>query len=142
MKVFSSDKGFTILETMVAIAILAVGTLGVGSMLMISLDSGRIAAETRRAESIAMQRLEALKTTQGVLAGGNAEVEGKYAFRWDVANYQWLDTSQNSGLRQLDVTVGWPIDVVKYPACTAANPENCQYRFAVSTYFRPLPIAP
>ena len=69
MKVFSSDKGFTIIETMVAIAILAVGTLGVGSMLMISFSSGRFATETRRAESLAMQRLEALKATQGTLAG-------------------------------------------------------------------------
>jgi prepilin-type N-terminal cleavage/methylation domain-containing protein len=39
MKVFSSDKGFTIIETMVAIGILAVGTLGVGTMLMISFSS-------------------------------------------------------------------------------------------------------
>ena len=66
MKVFSSDKGFTIIETMVAIAILAVGTLGVGSMLMISFSSGRYATETRRAESLAMQRLEALKATKYV----------------------------------------------------------------------------
>ena len=44
MKVFSSDKGFTIVETMVAIAILAVGTLGVASMLMIHFSSDGYAA--------------------------------------------------------------------------------------------------
>ena len=115
MKVFSSDKGFTIIETMVAIAILAVGTLGVGSMLMISFSSGRFAAETRRAESLAMQRLEELKATQGTLAAGSYFSTTDYSTanppqprwpdpsfvcRWDVSNYQWLDTSQNPGLRQ------------------------------------------
>ena len=61
MKVFSSDKGFTIIETMVAIAILAVGTLGVASMLMIHFSSDRYAARTRRAESLCLQKLEELK---------------------------------------------------------------------------------
>ena len=61
MKVFNSEKGFTIIETMVAIAILAVGTLGVASMLMIHFSSDGYAARTRRAESLCLQKVEELK---------------------------------------------------------------------------------
>jgi prepilin-type N-terminal cleavage/methylation domain-containing protein len=136
MKVFGSDKGFTIVETMVAIAILAVGTLGVASMLMIHFSSDGYAARTRRAESLCLQKVEELKaqnTTLTPLASGSS-ADQSFAYKWDVSNYQWLDTSQNSGLRQLDVTVGWPLG----GACTSATPESCTNRFAVTTYFRPL----
>jgi prepilin-type N-terminal cleavage/methylation domain-containing protein len=133
MKVFSSDKGFTIVETMVAIAILAVGTLGVASMLMIHFSSDGYAARTRRAESLCLQKVEELKAQQTALTSGSS-ADQSFAYKWDVSNYQWLDTSQNSGLRQLDVTVGWPLG----GACTSATPERCTNRFAVTTYFRPL----
>jgi len=71
MKVFSSDKGFTLLETIVAIWILAVGTLGVASMLMIHFTSDGYAARTRRAESVGTQKLERqLDVTVGWPVGG------------------------------------------------------------------------
>ncbi len=138
MKVFTSDKGFTIIETMVAIAILAVGTLGVASMLMIHFSSDGYAARTRRAESLCLQKLEELKAqkilvtdplTQRLLCGpviclqvGRVELQ--------VVGHE----RTNSGLRQLDVTVGWPLG----GACTSATPESCKNRFAVTTYFKPL----
>jgi prepilin-type N-terminal cleavage/methylation domain-containing protein len=133
MKVFSSDKGFTIIETMVAIAILAVGTLGVASMLLIHFSSDGYAARTRRAESLCLQKVEELKAQKTTLTSGSSS-DQSFAYKWDVSNYQWLDTSQNSGLRQLDVTVGWPLG----GACTASTPESCKNRFAVTTYFKPL----
>jgi prepilin-type N-terminal cleavage/methylation domain-containing protein len=138
MKVFSSDKGFTIVETMVAIAILAVGTLGVASMLMIHFSSDGYAARTRRAESVCLQKIEEIKAQKILLSdplrhGSSADLS--YAYKWDESNYQWLDPPyQVSGVRQLDVTVGWPIG----GACTSATPENCKNRFAVTTYFKPL----
>jgi prepilin-type N-terminal cleavage/methylation domain-containing protein len=133
MKVFTSDNGFTIVETMVAIAILAVGTLGVASMLMVHFSSDGYAARTRRAESVCLQKVEALKAQKTALTSGSS-ADQSFAYKWDVSNYKWLDTNQNSGLRQLDVTVGWPLG----GACTSSTPESCKNRFAVTTYFKPL----
>src|SRR5208283_2759322 len=120
MNVFNSDKGFTIIETMVAIAILAVGTLGVASMLMIHFSSDGYAARTRRAESLCMQKLEELKAQKTTLTNGSS-ADQSFVYKWDVSNYQWLDTSANSGLNQIDVTVGWPVG----GACTSSTPGNC-----------------
>ncbi len=137
MNVFNSDKGFTIIETMVAIAILAVGTLGVASMLMIHFSSDGYAARTRRAESVCMQKLEELKAQKTTLTSGST-ADQTYAYKWDVSNYQWLDTSANSGLSQIDVTIGWPLG----GACTSSTPNQCTNKFAVTTYFKPLPTSP
>jgi len=137
MNVFNSDKGFTIIETMVAIAILAVGTLGVASMLMIHFSSDGYAARTRRAESLCMQKLEELKAQKTTLTNGSS-ADQSFVYKWDVSNYQWLDTSANSGLNQIDVTVGWPVG----GACTSSTPGNCTNKFAVTTYFKPLPTSP
>jgi prepilin-type N-terminal cleavage/methylation domain-containing protein len=137
MKVFSSDKGFTIVETMVAIAILAVGTLGVASMLMIHFSSDGYAARTRRAESVATQKLEELKaqnTNITTLTSGSS-ADQTYVYKWDVTDYKWTDAgATKSGLRQLDVTVGWPVGGL----CTSSTPENCKNRCAVTTFFKPL----
>ena len=134
MKVFRSEKGFTIIETMVAMFILAVGTLGVASMLMIHMTSDGHAARTRRAESLCIQKLEELKTQAGTLTSGSS-ADDTYAYKWDVSNYQWLDNSQNSGLNQIDITVGWPVG----GPCTSSTPSNCKNILAVTTYFKPLP---
>ena len=77
------------------------------------------------------------------MTSGNAEVPDVCLQMGRVEPQVVLDprAEPTSGLSQLDVTVGWPRGPA-YPACTGANPENCKYKFAVTTYFRPLPTAP
>jgi hypothetical protein len=86
------------------------------------------------------QRLEELKaqnTTATPMANGTFE-DQTYVYRWNVVDHRWAGVAgARSGLSQLDVTVGWPRGP-GYPACIAANPENCKYRCAVTTFFRPL----
>ncbi len=138
MKVCSSDKGFTILETMVALAILSVGMAGVGLMLLASLYADQYGGRTRTAESLVLQEIENLKqqnTTTTPLTNGSAtDANAYFAYTWNVSNYKWLDSGQNSGLKQLDVTVGWPLG----GACTSATPGQCTNSFSVTTYFQPL----
>ncbi len=133
MKVCASDKGFTIVETMVAIAILAYGIAGVGLLLVNSLSADKLTAQTRSAEAAGLQKIEDLKTQTSGLASGSAK-DAIYAYKWSVSNYRWLDTKQNSGLRQLDVTVGWPVGGL----CSSNTPEKCTRTFSVTTYFTPI----
>jgi prepilin-type N-terminal cleavage/methylation domain-containing protein len=137
MKVCGSEKGFTIIETMVALAILAIGILGVGGMLVASLSADKHAAQSRSADSISLQKIEDLKTqaASGLTSGSNADAT--CAYRWSVSNYKWLDTNQNSGMRQLDLTVGWPTGQA-YPLCTSSTPEKCDRTLSVTTYFTPV----
>jgi prepilin-type N-terminal cleavage/methylation domain-containing protein len=134
MKVCASEKGFTIIETMVAVAILAMGILGVGSMLVASMSADKLTARTRSAEAMGIQKIEDLKTQAASgLANGSAE-DSTYAYKWSVSNYQWLDTKQNSGMKQLDVTIGWPVGGL----CSSSTPEQCTRKFSVTTYFTPI----
>ncbi len=137
MKVCISNKGFTIIETMVALAILSLGILGVGTMLSHSLNADKLTAQTKNAEAVCLQKIEDLKaqTTSATnpLTSGSA-ADANYAYKWTVSNYQWLDTKQNSGSIQLDVTVGWPLG----GSCSSATAEQCDRRFSVTTYFQPL----
>ena len=133
MKVFSSEKGFTIIETMVAIIILAVGMLAVGTMLLTSMNADNLTARTRSAESVGLQKIEDLKSQATTITTGSS-ADTIYAYKWSVSNYKWLDTKQNSGLKQLDVTVGWPVGGL----CTSSTPEQCNRTFSVTTYFTPL----
>jgi prepilin-type N-terminal cleavage/methylation domain-containing protein len=133
MKVFSSDKGFTIVETMVAIAILAVGISGVGLMLVTSLNADKLNAQTRTAEAAGLKKIEDLKTQTTTLTNGNS-ADLTYAYMWSVSDYQWLDSKTKSGLKQLDVTVGWPLG----GSCTSSTPDQCTRKFSVTTYFTPI----
>ncbi len=141
MEVCGSDKGFTIIETMVAIAILAVGMLAVGTMLNSAMYYDNYNSRTRRAESLALQQIETLKA-QNTGVGGTplpagstgSAADAVFAYQWSVSNYQWLDLLQNSGLMQLDVTVGWPVG----GACSSSTPGSCTNTFSVTTYFQPL----
>jgi prepilin-type N-terminal cleavage/methylation domain-containing protein len=137
MKVFSSDKGFTLLETIVAIWILAVGTLGVASMLMIHFSSDGYAARTRRAESVATQKLEELRAqnTKVTAMSSGSSADQTYVYKWDVTDHKWSGVGgAKSGLRQLDVTVGWPVG----GPCTSSTPQSCKNKCAVTTFFKPL----
>ncbi len=137
MKAWSSEKGFTIIETMVAIVILGVGMLAVGTMLLTSMSADKVSAQTKSAESVALQKIEDLKTqaTSFPLSTTTySSADSIYAYKWIVSNYLWLDTKQKSGLKQLDITLGWPVGGL----CSSTTPENCQRTFSVTTYFTPV----
>ncbi len=139
MKVCGSDKGFTIIETMVAIAILAVGMLGVGTMLHNAMYFDSYNSRTRQAESLALQQIETLKAQNtgvgGSLLTSGSTADATFAYQWTVSPYQWLDlTTQPSGLTQLDVTVGWPVG----GSCSASTPGSCTNTYSVTTYFQAL----
>ncbi len=141
------SRGFTLVELMVALAILTIGMAGVGTMLVASYQSDRFNARARRAEAISLKVFEKFK------AGNPGQVSwtdpcqakltpaGKAAYTNEVCidttktegtfYVTWTSTLQASGLTQLDVTVWWG-----GTNCSLSDPTKCMRNFAMSSLYR------
>jgi prepilin-type N-terminal cleavage/methylation domain-containing protein len=154
MQKLRTKTGFSLTEVMVAMMILSVGMLGVGSMLTYSLRSDETTTRIRNAEFICIKKIEeikGMKPTGGWVGytGGNEDVD----YRWDPANpavltsypsiyvRQWtvapflLDgATADPHMKLLTMTVGWPVST----DCTKLDPSKCPHRYTMTTYFRGL----
>ena len=129
-----SERGFTLVEVMVAVAIMAIGILGVASMLTMSLKSDRRTQATRFAQSIALEVMEG-KQSEAVdtvkddfksmqSSGDNKRQDGPFAYRWEI-------TEHSTGLLRLDITVGW--ERCRDPK----DPETCRRRSRTVNFIDP-----
>jgi type IV pilus assembly protein PilV len=108
------NRGFTLIEVMIAMAIFAIGILAVGSMQMSNTKNNTTGNITTQATMLARQKLEELKTvadvttlTNGTTPDPNNPIDvdgnpgGIYIREWTVTNPLGGNTS-----RQIVVTVG------------------------------------
>lgn len=82
-----SDRGFSLVEVLVANVILAVGVLSVAQLFTVAIASNITAARRTEAAILASQKLEELRampwgSEQG---SGNTDAPGIYARRWSIA---------------------------------------------------------
>jgi len=109
------NKGFTLIEVLIALAIFSIGILAVGSMQLWNTKNNTTANITTQATMLARQKLEELKTVRKVTdlpmgttqdLNNPVDVDGNpggiYTRSWTVANPQGNNTS-----RHLIVTVSW-----------------------------------
>ncbi|MBS3757462.1 MAG: prepilin-type N-terminal cleavage/methylation domain-containing protein [Desulfobacterales bacterium] len=104
------NKGFTLIEAVVAIGILAIGILAVASMQLTAFKGNRSARRQTEAVSLAAQRLEelaALPYEDARLAGGSHRESdvgpaGQYNLDWIVEN-----NSPLAGIKTITLTVSW-----------------------------------
>jgi type IV pilus assembly protein PilV len=99
-------EGFTIIEVMVALGILAFGILAIASMQTASLGGTSLAGNTTEATTIAMNQLEQLiplKCTDAALSFGSPAptTQGQYTVGYSVAAGPLTNT------RYIRVTVQW-----------------------------------
>ncbi|MCK5418978.1 MAG: prepilin-type N-terminal cleavage/methylation domain-containing protein [Desulfobacterales bacterium] len=98
-----NNRGFTLIEALIAMAIFAIGILAVGSMQLSTTKNNTTGNITTEATMLARQKMEEIKSVQVVttLTSDNDTV-GIYARGWSVTNPLGSSTS-----RRITVTVSW-----------------------------------
>ncbi|PTB90114.1 hypothetical protein C9927_00750 [Pseudidiomarina aestuarii] len=117
-------RGFTFVELLVALVIIAVGVAGLVSLQRTYLQSSERAAQRTEALEIAQERLEQLRFENfaDLASGADTEARGERTFdvAWTVANRYYTNTWLGDGApglpdplpaqpdaKSIDITVGW-----------------------------------
>lgn len=103
------QEGFTLIEVMVALGILAFGILAIASMQTASLGGTNLAGNVTESSTLAMDRIERLIATSynnsDLSAGSHPStpiVQGKYTISWFVTVGQLFTNTKT-----IQVTVQW-----------------------------------
>lgn len=100
-KLSKNNRGFTLLEAVIAMAIFSIGILAVGSMQLWNTKNNTTGNFTTQATMLAREKIEELKTVSDLtaLANGNDTI-GIYTRTWEPSNLSGTS-------RKLKVTVDW-----------------------------------
>jgi type IV pilus assembly protein PilV len=103
---FKDSRGFTLLELMIALVILAIGLLGLASLQVMAIKGNSYGQEMTVASTLAQNELEQLRQTTGTLANGTDTVTDQngitYTRTWTVT----LNSPQ-AGATTLLITISW-----------------------------------
>jgi len=95
----TNEKGFTLIEALIALAIFSIGILGVATMQITAMNSNTIARLQTEAAALATERIERLHrldyTDVNLSNGPHGPVtEGAYRVTWDVVNNQPVNATK------------------------------------------------
>jgi prepilin-type N-terminal cleavage/methylation domain-containing protein len=124
-KVGALQSGFTLVEVLVAFAILSIGMLGVGTMLTHSMRMDKFSERQRQSDTLAMTEMEMIK-------GMSVDMEpGDQTFNNDWATYRWAIDKDNptSGMNRVEIEVGWGGG----PECLG-DIDKCKYKNRLINY--------
>jgi type IV pilus assembly protein PilV len=99
-------NGFTLLEVMIALVILAVGLLGLASLQVMAIKGNSYGQEMTVASTMAQNQLEQLRRTTGALANGTDYPIDQNGIRYTRA---WIiDANQpQTGMNTVTITISW-----------------------------------
>ncbi len=105
-----NQKGFTLIEVMIAMVILAVGILGLAPLMVLSIYSNTYSQDLTQATAIAQDRIEQLKNAGSLgvcpYADTTNGIDGIYnrTIRADDAT---SDATVPAGIYRIKVTISW-----------------------------------
>ena len=100
------SKGFTLLELMIALVILAVGLLGLASLQVMAIKGNSYGQQMTVASTLAQNQLEQLRQTAGALANGNDSVTDQNGITY-TRNWQVTPNSPQAGATTVLITISW-----------------------------------
>ena len=109
-RMLKSRAGFTLIEVMVSIVILAIGVLGLAPLMAVSITSNAFSNEATRANVIAQDKIEELKNTSS-FAGGipfvdTAAVDNQFFYMARVDD-TGSDGTVPAGVYKIFIRVSW-----------------------------------
>jgi Tfp pilus assembly protein PilV len=134
-RAMKSEKGFSLIESMVAFGILALGMMAVGAMITSSMQYDRQSMGKRDAVEAAMKKIEEIKSdacdTDVTAVATKSADQGQYHLNWV---YYTTEEDGTTALPaqtyRLVATVGWGGGT----NCNSSTPQNCIYKTAVTSY--------
>ena len=104
MELFKRSKGFTLLEMLIAMTILCVALLGLGQMLLLSIQGTSFGNKVTEATTFAQDKMEELRTVAwDGLQDGNDSIVGSQGIQ-----YQRTWTVVPAGtMKTVDLAINW-----------------------------------
>ena len=85
IKKLRNDEGYTLIELLIAISILAVGLLAVATMQISAIRVNDTARKMTRRATMAQDRLEFLMSQSYTSVNSGSQVDGSYTISWTVS---------------------------------------------------------
>ena len=108
LKVAKGEKGFTLIEVLVAMIVLAIGILGLAPMLVISMQGNQFSREVTEAAYLAQDRIEQLRN-QTIISPIPFDETATIGDCTRVVNIsdQSVDNTIPPGVYRLTATINW-----------------------------------
>ena len=116
-KILFTDRGYTLIEIMIAISIFAIGFLAIAYLQITASKNSRTGSEITEAATIATERIEMLMVlpfddplldpTANPHPPAPDDSQGKYSIQWIVADAD-LNANGTNDSKVVNMTVSWP----------------------------------
>jgi prepilin-type N-terminal cleavage/methylation domain-containing protein len=104
MKVFKTPQGFTLLEMLIALTILSVALLGLGQIMVLSIQGTSFGNKVTEATTFAQDKMEHLRTVDwNDLEDGNDTITGSQGIHYRRA---WTVVPVGT-MKTIDLAVNW-----------------------------------
>ena len=108
--IMAENSGFSLVEVLIAMAIFAIGILGVATMQISSTNGNTTARMSSEASEFAQSQIDQLlaETTYTNVVDGNAVTADGYTVQWTVVNESDIDLDGNNDTKEVRVIVSDP----------------------------------
>ncbi len=112
MKIRKNAKGFTLIEVMISMVILAVGILGLAPLMVLSIYSNTFSQDLTRATAVAQDRIEQLKPLPSTFFGAMPYTEASNGINGIYNRTVRVDDTSSdgsvpAGVYRIKVTISW-----------------------------------